>query len=50
MALTPADGLHAFPKLQPDQVKSPDTYRLPKRGNSLRVVAEAVRWASAMRT
>lgn len=31
--------------LQPDQVKDPlHAYQLSKRGNSLRVMAEAVRW------
>lgn len=32
--------------LQPDQVTDPlNAYQLAKRGNSLRVMAEAVRWA-----
>lgn len=45
LALTPADDLLALPMLQPDQVKDPlHAYQLSKRGNSLRVVAEAVRW------
>jgi len=31
--------------LQPDQVKDPlNAYQISKRGNSLRVMAEAVRW------
>ena len=31
--------------LQPDQVKDPlHAYQISKRGNSLRVMAEAVRW------
>lgn len=45
LALTPADQLLALPFLQPDQVKdSLHAYQLSKRGNSLRVMAEAVRW------
>ena len=45
LALTPADELLALPFLQPDQVKdSLHAYQLSKRGNSLRVMAEAVRW------
>jgi NAD(P)-dependent dehydrogenase (short-subunit alcohol dehydrogenase family) len=45
LATTPADGLLALPMLQPDQVKDPlHAYQLSKRGNSLRVMAEAVRW------
>jgi NAD(P)-dependent dehydrogenase (short-subunit alcohol dehydrogenase family) len=45
LALTPADDLLALPFLQPDQVKdSLHAYQLSKRGNSLRVMAEAVRW------
>jgi NAD(P)-dependent dehydrogenase (short-subunit alcohol dehydrogenase family) len=45
LALTPADELLALPFLQPDQVKDPlHAYQLSKRGNSLRVMAEAVRW------
>ena len=45
MATTPAEELLALPFLQPDQV--PDSlhaYQIAKRGNSLRVMAEAVRW------
>ena len=45
LATTPADELRALPMLQPDQV--PDSlhaYQPAKRGNSLRVSAEAVRW------
>ena len=42
---TPADELLALPMLQPDQVKdSLHAYQLSKRGNALRVMAEAVRW------
>jgi NAD(P)-dependent dehydrogenase (short-subunit alcohol dehydrogenase family) len=45
LALTPADELLALPMLQPDQVRdSLHAYQLSKRGNSLRVMAEAVRW------
>ena len=45
LAITPADELLALPMLQPDQVKDPlHAYQISKRGNSLRVMAEAVRW------
>jgi NAD(P)-dependent dehydrogenase (short-subunit alcohol dehydrogenase family) len=45
LATTPTDELLALPMLQPDQVKDPlHAYQLAKRGNSLRVMAEAVRW------
>jgi len=45
LATTPADELLALPMLQPDQVKdSLHAYQISKRGNSLRVMAEAVRW------
>lgn len=45
LATTPADELLALPMLQADQVKdSLHAYQLAKRGNSLRVMAEAVRW------
>lgn len=45
LATTPADELLALPMLQPDQVTdSLRAYQLSKRGNSLRVAAEAVRW------
>jgi NAD(P)-dependent dehydrogenase (short-subunit alcohol dehydrogenase family) len=45
LALTPADELLALPFLQPDPVKDPlHAYQLSKRGTSLRVMAEAVRW------
>jgi NAD(P)-dependent dehydrogenase (short-subunit alcohol dehydrogenase family) len=45
LALTPADDLLGLPMLQPDQIKdSLHAYQLSKRGNSLRVMAEAVRW------
>ena len=45
LATTPAEELLALPFLQLDQVKdSLHAYQLSKRGNSLRVMAEAVRW------
>ncbi|MDO7929906.1 SDR family oxidoreductase [Pseudomonas sp. KFB-139] len=45
LALTPTDKLLSLPFLQPDQVTDPlNAYQLSKRGNSLRVMAEAVRW------
>ncbi len=45
LATTPADELRALSMLQPDQVTdSLHAYQLAKRGNSLRVSAEAVRW------
>ncbi len=45
LATTPADELLKLPMLQPDQVTDPlHAYQLAKRGNSLRVMAEAVRW------
>jgi NAD(P)-dependent dehydrogenase (short-subunit alcohol dehydrogenase family) len=45
LAMTPADELLALPMLQPDRVKdSLHAYQLSKRGNALRVMAEAVRW------
>lgn len=45
LATTPADELLSLPFLQPDQVTdSLHAYQLSKRGNSLRVMAEAVRW------
>jgi NAD(P)-dependent dehydrogenase (short-subunit alcohol dehydrogenase family) len=45
LATTPPDELLALPLLQPDQVKnSLHAYQLAKRGNSLRVMAEAVTW------
>jgi NAD(P)-dependent dehydrogenase (short-subunit alcohol dehydrogenase family) len=45
LATTPADALLTLPMLQPDQVKdSLHAYQISKRGNSLRVMAEAVRW------
>ena len=45
LAMTPAEELLNLPMLQPDQVKdSLHAYQISKRGNSLRVMAEAVRW------
>ncbi len=45
LATTPADELLALPMLQPGEVKdSLHAYQLAKRGNVLRVKAEAVRW------
>jgi NAD(P)-dependent dehydrogenase (short-subunit alcohol dehydrogenase family) len=45
LATTPVEQLLALPMLQPDQVKDPlHAYQISKRGNSLRVMAEAVRW------
>lgn len=45
LATAPADKLLALPMLQDDKVKdSLHAYQLAKRGNSLRVMAEAVRW------
>ena len=45
LATTPVDDLLALPMLQPDQVSdSLHAYQISKRANSLRVMAEAVRW------
>src|SRR3954452_1483877 len=45
LATTPADELLKLPFLQLDQMKdSLHAYQLSKRGNSLRVMAEAVHW------
>jgi NAD(P)-dependent dehydrogenase (short-subunit alcohol dehydrogenase family) len=45
LATTPVEDLLALPMLQPDEVTdSLRAYQLSKRGNSLRVMAEAVRW------
>ncbi|WP_426393172.1 SDR family oxidoreductase [Variovorax sp. R-27] len=45
LATTPTEDLLVLPMLQPEQVKdSLHAYQLSKRGNSLRVMAEAVRW------
>jgi NAD(P)-dependent dehydrogenase (short-subunit alcohol dehydrogenase family) len=46
LATTPADELLSLPMLQPEEVTdSLYAYQLAKRGNSLRVMAEAARWA-----
>lgn len=46
LALTPTDDLLALPLLASDKVAdSLHAYQLAKRGNALRVKAEAVRWA-----
>jgi NAD(P)-dependent dehydrogenase (short-subunit alcohol dehydrogenase family) len=45
LATTPVEELFGLPFLQPDQVTdSLHAYQIAKRGNSLRVMAEAVRW------
>ena len=45
LATTPAEDLLSLAMLQPDQVKdSLHAYQLSKRGNSCRVMYEAVRW------
>ena len=45
LATMPADELKGVPMLQPDKVTDPlNAYQIAKRGNSLRVMAEAVRW------
>jgi NAD(P)-dependent dehydrogenase (short-subunit alcohol dehydrogenase family) len=47
LATTPVEELLKLPMLQPDQVSDPlHAYQLAKRGNALRVMAEAVRWAN----
>jgi NAD(P)-dependent dehydrogenase (short-subunit alcohol dehydrogenase family) len=45
LATTPVEQLLSLPFLQPDKVTDPlHAYQISKRGNSLRVMAEAVRW------
>jgi len=45
LATTPVEELLTLPMLQPEQVTDPlHAYQISKRGNSLRVMAEAVRW------
>lgn len=45
LAMTPVEDLLNLPMLQPDRIKdSLHAYQISKRGNSLRVMAEAVRW------
>lgn len=47
LATTPCEELLRLPFLQPDQVTdSLHAYQISKRGNSLRVMAEAVRWGA----
>ena len=47
LATTPVEELLQLPMLQPDHVKdSLHAYQISKRGNSLRVMAEAVRWGA----
>ena len=46
LATTPVEELLSLPFLQLDSVTDPlNAFQLAKRGNSLRVMAEAVRWA-----
>lgn len=45
LATTPTEELLALDMLQPDKITDPlNAYQVSKRGNSLRVRAEAVRW------
>jgi NAD(P)-dependent dehydrogenase (short-subunit alcohol dehydrogenase family) len=45
LATTPTDDLLSLPMLQLDRVTDPlNAYQISKRGNSLRVMAEAIRW------
>jgi NAD(P)-dependent dehydrogenase (short-subunit alcohol dehydrogenase family) len=45
LTMTPTDELLALPMLQPQRIADPlHAYQISKRGNSLRVMAEAVRW------
>lgn len=45
LATVPVDELLALPMLQPDRLMdSLNAYQISKRGNALRVMAEAVRW------
>jgi NAD(P)-dependent dehydrogenase (short-subunit alcohol dehydrogenase family) len=45
LATTPVEEFLSLPMVQPDQVKdSLHAYQISKRGNALRVMAEAVRW------
>jgi len=45
LATTPVDQLLSLPMLQPEQITdSLHAYQISKRGNALRVMAEAVRW------
>ncbi|MBL8993459.1 MAG: SDR family oxidoreductase [Spirochaetia bacterium] len=45
LATTPTDELLNLPMLQPDKISDPlHAYQISKRGNSLRVKCEAVKW------
>jgi NAD(P)-dependent dehydrogenase (short-subunit alcohol dehydrogenase family) len=45
LATTPVEELLKLPMLQPGQITDPlHAYQISKRGNALRVMAEAVRW------
>lgn len=45
LATTPADELLSLPMIQPEKMEnSGQAYMISKRGNSLRVLAEAVKW------
>ncbi|MBL7234744.1 SDR family oxidoreductase [Komagataeibacter oboediens] len=45
LATTPVENLLSLPMLQPEEIKdSLHAYQISKRGNALRVAAEAVRW------
>ncbi|MDP9528762.1 SDR family oxidoreductase [Pseudomonas protegens] len=45
LATTAVDQLLALPMLQPEHIRDPlHAYQISKRGNALRVMAEAVRW------
>jgi NAD(P)-dependent dehydrogenase (short-subunit alcohol dehydrogenase family) len=45
LATTPPDELLGLPMLQPERITDPlNAYQISKRGNALRVMAEAVRW------
>jgi NAD(P)-dependent dehydrogenase (short-subunit alcohol dehydrogenase family) len=47
LAITPADALFDLPFLQPERITNPlHAYQISKRGNVLRVMAEAVRWGA----
>ncbi len=47
LATTPTEALLALPFLAPEAVTDPlNAYQLSKRGNSLRVAAQAVRWGA----
>jgi len=51
LATTPVEELLQLPMRQPDQMTdSLHAYQISKRGNSLRVKAEAVRWGDRINT